>query len=472
MRILLLFCLVYFAFGQTYPIKNVVLLMLENRSFDHMCGFLKRINPSINGLTGKETNPINVTDPAKGYVTVGDTAPYVARFDPDHSLGATTEKIFGFLRKGANPAPMDGFVQTEESLHHTPASDVMNMFTPERVPIISTLAQEFAISDSWFASVPGPTHPNRLYSMTATSRGTINNDVPTGGFTQDTIFQRVEEVGKTWGVYYTDQSWAVVLLSYLRTSSAQAHIKKWPDFLDDAKAGKLPNYVWLEPRFASTATLPAQDQHPDHPIPAGEAVMKEVYEALRASPQWNSTLFIITYDEHGGYYDHYPTPQDGIPNPDGISPVPPTPSKFNFERLGIRVPTVLISPWINKGVILNVTNGPTPTSRYDHSSIAATVKKLFQTKTFLTKRDAWAATFEGLFTVRTTPRTDCPTKLPNPPPMTKEELIDNAYLPLNDLQCAYFKAFPGSNGNCDMTQEQASKYAIDLMENFRRNLVS
>lgn len=463
MKVLLILALLSLVFAQTkYPIKNVVVLMLENRSFDHMCGFLKRLNPEIDGLTGNETNPYDTTDPSKGYVKVNDKAPYVAKFDPTHSLEGTTIKLFGFAGKGKNPAPMDGFVQEEAKLHHNPVADIMNMFAPESVPIISSLSTEFAIADRWFASVPGPTHPNRLFSMSATSRGTINNNVPKGGFPQKSIFEAVEEAGKTWDLYYTDQMWAYVLLSYLRTPASAPHLKKWAQFLDDAKDGKLANFVWLEPKFASSASGPSQDQHPDHPIPAGEAVMKEVYEALRASPQWNETLLMITYDEHGGFYDHFPTPQDGIPIPDDHH-APSTPSKFDFERLGLRVPTVLISPWINKGTVLHEPTGPTTTSRFEHSSLSATLVKLFGTK-YLTKRDAWAGSFEGLFTQRTTPRTDCPMKLPNPPSITEEEIMEQAKLPLNDLQCEYIKFFPNSHGNCDMTQDEASRYSMEMLE--------
>jgi len=449
--------LVAFNLAVDYPIKNVVVLMLENRSFDHMCGFLKRVNPEVEGLFGNETNPNVVGNPTKGYVKVGETAPYVARWDPDHSLEGTSFKIFGKTGQGANPAPMDGFVEHEAK--QLPPSDVINMFEPTRVPVISALATEFALFDRWFASVPGPTHPNRLYALTATSHGTINNDVPTEGLPQEMFFDKLDEVNATWGLYYTDAIWAL-MLGRLRTKESKTHIKTWAQFLTDVKDGKLPNYTWLEPRFAldPTTKQPAQDQHPDHPVQAGEGVMKEVYEALRSGPLWNSTLFLITYDEHGGYYDHYPTPQDGVPNPDDLAPTPPLPSHFNFNRTGVRVPTIAISPWIEKGTVVHGPKGPSPSSQYDHSSIPATLKKLFNTKTFLTKRDEWAGTFENLFLTRTTPRTDCPTKLPDPPTISEEDLAMQATLPVNDLQCDYIKAFPGSHKNCHMTQLEAAHY--------------
>jgi len=437
--------------------------MLENRSFDHMCGWLKKLNADIDGLDGKEYNYFDVADPTKGKCFVGSTSPNVAAFDPDHSLDATSEKIFGKSGVGAKPAPMNGFYQFENNRKMKPPADVMNMFLPQNVPIISSLALDFAIFDQWFASVPGPTHPNRLFSLTATSRGTIDNTDISTGFPQKSIFDQLDEVKVDWKYYHTDQMWAYVLLASLRTNTSLPRIKKWDDFLDDAKAGKLTPFSYIEPQFASSATGPAQDQHPDHPIDAGEKTMKQVYETLRASPQWNETLLIITYDEHGGFYDHVPTPQEGIPKPDDFN-APTNPSKFNFERIGLRVPTILVSPWINKGTLIKKPTGPTNTSVYEHSSLPATFKKIFGFKSFLTKRDEWAGTFESFLTQRTEPRTDCPTTLPDLPDITQEEIDEQANLPINDLSCSYIKMFPGSNKDCSITQKECYQYTMDLAE--------
>ena len=109
----------------------------------------------------------------------------------------------------------------------------------------------------------------------------------------------------------------------------------------------MPNYVVIEQRWFDLSSIPANDDHPSHDISVGQKFIKEVYETLRASPQWNEMLFIITYDEHGGFYDHVPTPATGVPSPDDI--VGPAPYNFKFDRLGVRVPTILISPWIERG---------------------------------------------------------------------------------------------------------------------------
>jgi len=146
-------------------------------------------------------------------------------------------------------------------------------------------------------------------------------------------------------------------------------------------------------------------------VAEGEKFIKRIYEALRASPVWNETLFIITYDEHGGFYDHVPTPLK-VPNPDGLNSSNP---EFNFTRIGVRIPTVMISPWINKHTVVHGPSGPFEDSEYEASSISATLKKVFNISNFLTKRDEWAGTFEHVVMNRTEPRTDCPEKLPDIP---------------------------------------------------------
>ncbi|KAK2998277.1 hypothetical protein RJ639_022950 [Escallonia herrerae] len=197
-------------------------------------------------------------------------------------------------------------------------------------------------------------------------------------------------------------------------------------FNSDAKNGKLPGYVVVEQRYMDSKLEPANDDHPSHDVYQGQVFVKEVYETLRASPQWNETMLVITYDEHGGFFDHVPTPVRGVPSPDGI--VGQEPFYFKFDRLGVRVPTIVVSPWIEKGTVVHGPKGsPSPTSEYEHSSIPATVKKIFNlTSPFLTKRDEWAGTFEGIIQTRTQPRTDCPEQLPTPVKIRQTEANEDA----------------------------------------------
>jgi len=183
---------------------------------------------------------------------------------------------------------------------------------------------------------------------------------------------------------------------------------------------------------------------------------------------------LITYDEHGGFYDHVPTPVSGVPNPDGI--VGPDPFYFGFDRLGVRVPTILISPWIDKGTVIHEPSGPTPDSQFEHSSIPATIKKLFNLKSnFLTKRDAWAGTFEKYFKLRKTPRDDCPETLPEvtislrPHGPKEDERLSEFQVELIQLASQLvgdyvLNTYP--NMGKSMTVREANRYAETAVERF------
>jgi len=449
--------------------------MMENRSFDHMCGFLKKINPEINGLTGDEYNYYNSTDPTSKKVFVNEHAIYVDP-DPDHSVPGTSVEVFGGKGEWRDPAPMSGFLQQAVvEIPENPES-VMACFNHTTVPIISALAQEFAISDSWYAAIPGPTHVNRMYVHSGTSHGAADTNFWTivEGFPQKPIYMNLEEQGYSWGVYFELVA-SSFLLDQMRSADALKKAYPMMKFFEDAQAGTLPNYAFLDPRYYPFLNTPANDQHPSHSVDAGEALMKEVYEALVASPQWNETLFIITYDEHGGFYDHQPTPLD-VPNPDGLNSTSPA---FNFTRLGVRIPTLLISPWIEKGTVLKDPVGPTATSKFDHTSIPATLKKIFGLPEFLTKRDAWSGTFESVFSTRTTPRTDCPERLPVVAAMSDERLQAEKKNPLSHLQRDFMGMAAWLAGDSpDLalsleTEEEGGLYVKDAMERFiKKSLAS
>lgn len=394
------------------PIKTIVVVMMENRSFDHMLGWLKSSRPDIDGLTGLESNRLSGSDPSSPEIFVSDDAVFIDS-DPGHSFQAIREQIFGSSDTSAIPAPMNGFAQQAASMGEGMARTVMSGFAPENVPIYTALADEFGVFDRWFASAPTSTQPNRFYAHSATSHGAMSNvrhDL-IHGFPQKTIFDSLDDEGLSFGIYYQNIP-ATLFFKSLRKlkHSLNFHNYKF-SFKMHARMGKLPNYAVIEQRYFDCELLPANDDHPSHDVARGQRFVKEIYETLRASPQWNETALLITYDEHGGFYDHVPTPVKGVPNPDGI--IGPEPYYFKFDRLGVRVPTFLISPWIEKGTVIHEPNGPTETSQFEHSSIPATVKKLFNMKSsYLTRRDAWAGTFESYFSLRKTPRPDCPEKLP------------------------------------------------------------
>jgi phospholipase C len=436
------------------PIRTVVVLMFENRSFDHMLGRLNMKLPEVEGYgpTADSTyfNHRNVSDPHSEKIFVHHKYMDRGWCDYDHSIPGTTFGIFGKIEQGIK-AVMNGFVQHNDKICADPSMDkgryatqgenVMGYFEPTDLPILYTLAQNFAVFDSYHASVPGPTHVNRFYAHSGTSHGEGEYN-PTSirmikGWPQKTIYPVLRKAGYNWRNYFALMPEAI-FLDELRHLENIHHFSYMEEFFEAARKGELPNYVFLEPAYFGTKEkgLPAQDQHPDHSLRAGEALLKEVYEALRASPQWNEILFLVTYDEHGGFYDHVP-PIENIPSPDGIAS-PDVSPPFKFTRAGVRVPMIAISPWIDKQVVHAPPDSakPAKNSLYEHTSIAATLAKLFPRvgdSIMLTDRIKWAATFEHLIS-RTSPRTDCPTKLPEVPAQTATELEAEWNLELSHLQ--------------------------------------
>lgn len=192
----------------SYPIKTIVVLVQENRSFDHMMGWMKSLNPELNGVDGTESNPISTTDANSELIYYGDKSGYVVP-DPDHSFQAIYEQVFGepWTEESAakNLAPeMKGFAQNAERTEKGLSETVMSGFLPDKVPVFKELAAEFAVCDRWFASMPASTQPNRQYVHSATSHGLTGNDTKLliAGMPQKTIFESVYEAGLTFGIYY------------------------------------------------------------------------------------------------------------------------------------------------------------------------------------------------------------------------------------------------------------------------------
>ncbi|XP_028098944.1 non-specific phospholipase C4-like isoform X2 [Camellia sinensis] len=338
-----------------FPIKTVVVLVQENRSFDHMLGWMKSLNPQINGVTGSESNPLSTSDPGSNRLFFGQNSIYVDS-DPGHSIQAMYEQIFGqpWTQNSAsqNLQPtMQGFAQNAERTQKGMSETVMNGFKPESVAVYKELVAEYAVCDRWFAAVPASTQPNRLFVHSATSHGATSNDTKKliEGFPQKTIFESLDEEGHSFGIYYQ----APPATLFYRNLRKLKYVKNFHGFdlhfKRHCKEGKLPNYVVVEQRYFDLKILPGNDDHPSHDVFEGQKFVKEVYEALRSSPQWNEMLFIIIYDEHGGFYDHVPTPMTGVPSPDGL--VGSAPYNFQFDRLGVRVPAIMISPWIERGTV-------------------------------------------------------------------------------------------------------------------------
>lgn len=334
-----------FAAASHQPIKTIVVLVMENRSFDHLLGWMKTsINPAINGVTGKECNPVSTKSPTSQSICFSADAEFVDP-DPGHSYEAVLQQVFG----SSSIPSMSGFVEQALTISPDLSQTVMKGFRPEAVPIYATLVREFAVFDRWFSSIPGPTQPNRLFVYSATSHGSTSHVKKqlADGYPQNTIFDSLHENGMDFGIYFQNIP-ATLFYKNLRKLKYISKFHQFDlNFKKDARDGKLPSLTVIEPRYFDLKGVPANDDHPSHDVANGQKLVKEVYESLRSSPQWNETLLVITYDEHGGFYDHVTTPNVNVPNPDGNTG--PAPYFFKFDRLGVRVPTVMVSPWIKKG---------------------------------------------------------------------------------------------------------------------------
>ena len=370
-------------------LQTLVVLMLENRAFDHMVGFLKGVDPGIDGLTGSEWNPSNPLAPTD-HVTVSPTATRVLDPDPGHDLEDTSIQLFSRQSGPPSAGPSNaGFIWSYSQQKPAPAdpASIMRCFDPGALPVLTTLATHFALCDAWFSSVPGPTWPNRFFAHAATSKGYIANS-PFNNYDMETIFERLSAHGGTWRIYYHDfsQAWA---LQRLQTPENRIRFSSFGRFRSDARKGLLPNYAFIEPKFFALFG-DANDQHPPHDVDAGERLIAEVYETLRTSPQWESSMLLVLYDEHGGTYDHV-LPPAAVPPDDHTS-------QFAFDRYGVRVPAVIVSPFVPPG--------PVHTT-FDHASIPATLTAVFGLPGALTARDAAATRFDSVATLPAA-RTDVP----------------------------------------------------------------
>ena len=444
-------------------IDHVIVLVLENRSFDHMLGYLQHPDAAFDGA-GKVGWSIPGWDRGQ-MVAASSEAKAVLPVDPDHSHDAVLEQLGVRRRRGRSRTTNVGFVKSYERKGRglsapsfgglfgplvnwwvgraqrktSPISGrgplVMRCQAPERVPVLSTLALGFAVCTRWFCSVPGETWPNRNFLHAATSDGETNIDVRF--YTNPTVFELLEDAGRDWRIYHDDtpQVWAFEKL--WDSPDRLANWFQYSSFAEHVAAGDLPAYSFLEPNqrppvhtldhapligdpdvsnsqhpgnnMVTNRAYDAYDSDVSTDFSRGEALIADVYEALRANPTaFARSLLLITYDEHGGLADHVPPPDD-VPAPDTA------PSKtgrifswllhrkataFDFRMLGPRVPAVVISPHIPAATV--------HTGVHDHASVPSTLRTLFAPQADpLSERDRWAQPIQALLTLDA-PRTDLP----------------------------------------------------------------
>lgn len=434
-------------------IKNVVLLVMENRSFDNLLGYWAKLKPQ-NGAEGIPDKAGNIFSKTGEFIHSEPNMGYINEYNPAHDFSPVQDSIRGTSTssKTHGTPSMSGFIDVASVAWNTTdpviLAQVMNGFHPENLPITVALVEEFAVFDHWFSSVPGPTYPNRAFIMSASSNGTVvnsNHDV-LFGYPQKSIFKNLEESNISWKNYFGIFPTSLFMRDVRTISNILTKLKPMESFYNDAKKGTLPQFSYIDPVLISAPGFPANDNHPPHDVARGEMLLKNVYEALRNGPQWHSTLFLITYDEHGGYFDHIVPPSEGVPSPDAASE---NSAEFKFNRLGLRVPTIAISPWIKKGRVVKSAQSefhppwfhnpfhrrphpkssqlPSRTSQFSHSSISHTLTNIFNLNATLNNRDAWAAPFDFLTMELDEVRFDCPKVLPDAPRLTKDmEDRDNA----------------------------------------------
>lgn len=408
-------------------IKHIVHLMLENRSFDQLLGWLydeknpPKINipaqdkPSFDGL--KENTFFNLdSDGNKHYVVKGTDNMNVPIHDPHEEYSYINDQLF---ESQANPTDgqtptMGGFYQ-DFATYNDHTEQIMQTYTPADLPVLNGLAREFAVSDRYFCSVPTQTNCNRAFAACGNSIGVnsqnqleafVNNrdfsyhppnlSQPEGRqFNQKTLWNVMSENGfdttDDWMHYYSKGSWWEDLLGLegyaytrdlmqqLQDQSLDAHFDTMDTFYQRAKDGTLPKVCFLEPEWGLEFPVDGKDfgingcdYHPPTNLLPGEAFVKKVYDALTSNTEaWKNTLFIINFDEHGGTYDHVAPPwgaaapwaSDGTPKP-GVTEL-----GFEFNRFGVRVPLILVSPQVKASTVFR-SGCDLP---YDHTSVIATI---------------------------------------------------------------------------------------------------
>jgi len=398
--------------SQLSSVQHVVQLMLENRSFDHMLGFLypDKTGPNgqpFEGLLGTESNNDASGKPVTVYqIDAGSTGAYfMPGADPGEGYANTNSQLFGTGKPPSPPvAANSGFVTNfaaaitfDEQNNRTPlagtvATNIMGIFPPTSLPVLSGLAKGFALCDHWYSSVPTETFPNRAFACAGTSQGHMSDS--TSSYTVQSIFGLMTAHGLSWKIYGYNAE-PLTRANFPDTLAApETCFGKFADFQADAAAGNLAAYSFLEPSWSSTGN----SQHPNYDVALGEAFIQQVYQALRSGPGWNQTLLIITYDEHGGCYDHVPPPTNAVAPDNSVGEF-----GFDFTRFGVRVPAVLVSPLIPAGTIYRVPEGSMP---IDHTSVLKTIELRWGLPA-LTARDAAAPDLGGVLTL-TTPRADDP----------------------------------------------------------------
>ncbi len=381
-------------------IKHVVVLMLENRSFDHMLGMLD--HGSLVPVTAEPLpNPLDPSDPKSSTaVAYALTEEGGLDADPKHGYPDVMRQLSGNV--GPWQAPYElrntGFAWNYQERRKAAGRQVLGCHTPALLPVLSTLAREYGVCSRWHCSLPSETWPNRLFAHAATSDDLVENEIRF--YDNRTVFEALSSAGHNWQIYAGDIP-QVGAYRELHFHDGGFRFSRLGSFFDHARHGRLRKYSFIEPRhFGSSVS----SQHPLASIALGERLIRDVYVALASNADiWNSSLLVITYDEHGGFFDRVAPPEAVPPTVGAKDPK----YGFAFDLLGPRVPAVVVSSRIAAGTVYDEV--------LDHTSIGATLREFFDFGETLTDRDRSAADFAGIVT-NSEPR--APIELPPAPPIT------------------------------------------------------
>lgn len=362
-------------------IEHVVVVMLENRSFDHMLGYLSlprqlggAARNDLDGLRPEMSN-LNPRDHGMCGIHHLDRTAFASEAeDPGHGGADVEEQLAdgnsGFVKNFGHHAAR--YVEK----HGGPEPDpclVMGYFDGGDLPVYDFLAQNFTVCDRWFSSVPGATWPNRLYAVAGHADGSLDDKPGLPIYNLPTVFRHLDRAGVLWRWYSFDPATLRLIDAEYRLDERHHHhfsffdkrklshreetvdglLMERPSFLDDAAAGELPPVSWIDPHFKDMQMLgpDSSDDHPPSDVTGGQDLVLSVYHALRHSPQWQKTLLVVTYDEHGGMFDHVEPPAAPDDDP-------------SFRHFGVRVPALVVSPWVAANC---------DSTQFDHTSIIKTL---------------------------------------------------------------------------------------------------
>ena len=365
---------------------HVVVLMMENNAFDRMLGCMAAVHPGLDGVdpAHPRSNPDGLGGaPVPQRAT---TARNIDR-DPKHYLPNSLAQWEG----GSNNGFVADFARNHPNSTPEERAEIMAYYPRGFLPALHTLAEQFVVCDHWFASLPGPTWMNRLFAHTGTSLGHVSEpgslfSTSLHLYDERTLYDELSDAKVDWRIYYGDVPQSLVLTHQFDHLDRYRRFRHWRD---DVAADDLPGYTFIEPTYFG----PNQnDQHPPHDVMRGDALIAEVYNTLRANPAlFARTLLFVLYDEHGGFFDH-------VPPPATVAPDSHT-EHFAFDRLGFRVPAVLVSPMLDPGVVSTV---------FDHTSLLRMASARWPGVKPLGLRAAQAQDPAAALTWRDTPRAELP----------------------------------------------------------------